>query len=538
MTPPREITIPGARVTLLATPNGRARAPVWAIERATQAPLGHDAINPANKRERDRFLDTLDEGLRAEVDALLVKLSAEIQTRLIEAAKAQPADPFGDLIPWPEPIDATALLAVAIALIDRYAVLPPHAVEAVALWLLHTYVADVADHYPYLLITSPTRQCGKTTLLEIIEHTAFRAIRSDGYTAAALYRRIDQLSPTLLLDELDTRLRGDSGEALRGVLNSGFQPGGKVTICIGDNHEPTDFRTGGPKVLAGIGRAWDTVTSRSIPLKMQRATKAELRDRAKIRGHLIAGECLPFRQQALRWANDTRETLRDADPNVPEELGARQADVWRPLLAIADVAGGEWPKRARDAAKALHGVAEDEGDYGLLVLSDALQIVRDRMKADVAKDEKDAPGIFTATLLEELRQIGDDRPWAEYTRDGKSLSPRQLASLLGRFGIKPRNVRAGDVVKKGYAYKDLKPAFARYLEPDKTDEAPATQPQNPLQALQTSGVADVADCTGGVPGVIYHADGGSEYTAAEMARQFAEKRAKRAATVAPDEEAI
>src|SRR5262249_17492552 len=157
-----------------------------------------------------------------------------------------------------------------------------------------------------------------------------RAEMTGGITAAALYRRIDRCSPTMLLDELDTRLRAEGGEALRGVLNTGFHVRGTVTICSGDDNEDRGFKTFCPKVLAGMGRLWDTVMSRSIPVRLQRASAAERRQLKKIRGERIGGECLPLRRQLRRLADDLKETLVAADPAVPDKLSARQGDIWRP----------------------------------------------------------------------------------------------------------------------------------------------------------------------------------------------------------------
>lgn len=246
-------------------------------------------------------------------------------------------------------------------------------------------------------------------------------------------------------------------------------------------------------MLAGIGRPWDTVTSRSIPIRMHRASRGELRPIQKIRHDRLAQSCEPLRRQALRWAADHRAELLGADPDVPDELGARQADVWRPLLAIADVADqdrpvadwGEtlsatsWSDASRAAAKALHGVAEEEGDYGLLLLGDVRRIVRTHQLAD----RFDGAGIFTATLIEDLVALGEASPWQEFTPDGRPITPRKLASLLGRFGIKPDDVRNGTIVRKGYTYSNLEPLFKCYLpvEPALIGKSPPCNPLHPLQ---------------------------------------------------------
>ena len=65
------------------------------------------------------------------------------------------------------------------------------------------------------------------------------------------------------------------------------------------------------------------------------------------------------RRQAARWAADNFDNLIDPDPAIPQALNDRAADNWRPLLAIADMAGGEWPQRAREAACVLSGEGHD-----------------------------------------------------------------------------------------------------------------------------------------------------------------------------------
>jgi Protein of unknown function (DUF3631) len=146
-----------------------------------------------------------------------------------------------------------------------------------------------------------------------------------------------------------------------------------------------------------------------------------------------------------------RETLRETDAATPEELGARQSDVWRPLLAIADLAGGHWPETARTAALALHGVAEDEGDYGLLLLEDLRTLFQ----------EHGTRHLFSAIIAEELKKR-EDRPWPEYHHD-KAITVSGIARLLRRFGVTPHQVRVGPDSQKGYSLEHLGPVFDTYL---------------------------------------------------------------------------
>ena len=54
-------------------------------------------------------------------------------------------------------------------------------------------------------------------------------------------------------------------------------------------------------------------------------------------------------RKAMRWAADNEAALKAADPEIPEGISDRAADNVRILLAIADVAQGGGPERARRA---------------------------------------------------------------------------------------------------------------------------------------------------------------------------------------------
>lgn len=476
------VLVESATLRAITMVNGRAKCRVFLyLSRDQETPIAAETLDLASSSDRARFLEQIADDSRSEAGPLLMQLAAAAAAAASAPKRKDDtdADLFPPVEPWDASVNGAQVLDEVRALIRRYIVLPDHGPEVLALWIVHTYLIDIADYTPYLLITSPVRECGKSTALDLLVHVAHRAQQTGGITAAALYRRIDRHSPAMLLDELDTRLRGDSGELLRGVLNTGFHRSGKITICVGDNHDDQDFSTFGPKVLAGIGRVWDTVTSRSIPLRLNRATKEELATLTKIRGDRIGDTCLPFRRKLRRFADDNRNMLRIADPVTPEKLSARQGDVWRPLLAIADVAGGHWPDTARTAALALHGIAEEEGDYGLLLLEDVYNLFGATGAAVLA----------SADIVQKLVAM-EERPWPEY-RHGKEISPRGLAALLGRFGVKPRTHRIDThATAKGYARSELQPVFDTYLAP--------TPPALSVTSVTPALVTDVTDKKQGV----------------------------------------
>jgi hypothetical protein len=249
---------------------------------------------------------------------------------------------------------ATAELATAVeGFITQYVALPAQDAQVLALWTLHTWVAHIAGCTPYLLITSSEPGAGKSRLLEVLSYVVRKPWLTSDATATALFRRMDQERPTLLLDEIDVKFRGGSSyEALRGVLNSGNRPEGRVTRCDG-KWETRDYATYGPKALAGIDNGFlpDTIIDRSIRINMQKS-RGQV---ARLRSHVAAAQGAPLTYTLEQWSAVVVDELAREEPQLPVELSDRAADAWEPILAISAFAGGDWQDRAQNAALALSG---------------------------------------------------------------------------------------------------------------------------------------------------------------------------------------
>jgi Protein of unknown function (DUF3631) len=332
--------------------------------------------------------------------------------------------------------------------IRRYVVLSTDAAAAVALWVAHTHTMDAAECTPYLQINSATKRSGKTRLLEALEPLVARPWFTARTSAAALVRKVHAEHPTLLLDESDTAFNGDKeyAENLRGLLNSGYRRSGRWTCCTGQGAAITakDFSTFSAKAIAGIGVLPGTVADRSITIELRRRTKDEWC--ARWREREAHADAQPTRDALAAWARGVMAVLKQARPTFPETLGDRQADVWEPLLAIADVAGGAWPARARHAAVKLSGSVEDT-DLVVELLTDIQPIVRAATATVIPTKD------LIATLV-----AADERPWATWRHD-KPITPRALARLLGPLFIHPCSVGS----HRGYRTDAFNDALARYL---------------------------------------------------------------------------
>ena len=122
--------------------------------------------------------------------------------------------------PWPELVDGEAMLTEIAALIALHVSLPAALADAVALWTVMTWLHDRLDVSPFLNVTSATKRCGKSLLLEVVTELVYRPLPTSNVTPAVLYRIIEKSAPTLLLDEADRTFAKKDNPNLIAIINS------------------------------------------------------------------------------------------------------------------------------------------------------------------------------------------------------------------------------------------------------------------------------------------------------------------------------
>jgi hypothetical protein len=338
----------------------------------------------------------------------------------------------------------------------RYVVLPsPEAADAIVLWIAATHAVPAWNCAQRLDITSPVKRCGKSRLLDIIEATCHAPLITVNISAAALVRSIGADPPTLLLDEADTVFGPkavDNHEDLRGILNAGHARNRPYIRWDVTTRSTERCPTFAMAALAGIGALPDTITDRAVVIAMRRRAPGEAVARYRDRR-----DGVPLRElgEYLReWVRAHVDELRDAEPDMPVE--DRAADTWEPLIAVADLAGGDWPARARKAAIVL--TAEDDADTSLGA----------RLLADLRDVFGSADKLHGETILAALHKISE-APWADYF--GHPLNARDLARLLKPYGVSATDVRIDGATKRGYRRDDLYDPWGRYLPPSQGGSA-------------------------------------------------------------------
>ncbi len=384
-------------------------------------------------------------GAAAALGVSVTALDAAVRDHRTQAEVNKAADDFEDVAPWPDRVDGAALLDEIRQIVDRFCVLPEHSAPLIAAWVVHSWAHSASDVSPILAFTSPQKRCGKTTAMKVISALVPKKLHSVNISTSVMFRVIEEHSPTVLIDEADTFLAAN--EDLRGILNGGHdRMSAYVWRSDGDTHKPTRFSVWAPKCIAMIGSLPDTLEDRALLVELRRKAKGEDRERFRSK---LALSFYPVKQRAARWALDHHAALFDADPVLPDSLNDRAQDNARAIVAIADEAGGHWPKLVRDALVGIASVldVDDPSDDGAALLKDIVAIM----------DQSDARSMSSTDLALKLSHLVD-APWSEFNR-GHPISPRAVAILLKPYRIQPRRDRYGSV----YHRRDFDDAVHRYL---------------------------------------------------------------------------
>jgi predicted metalloprotease len=141
--------------------------------------------------------------------------------------------------------------------------------------------------------------------------------------------------------------------------------------------------------------------------------------------------------------------IATAQPKIPDQLNDRAADIWEPLLVLADIAGGDWPAKARHAAIALSTRAQETNPIGALLMDIFMCFANHRIDR-----------VHTRELVGYLDTCGI-RPWNEMLK--RPITDLWLSQQLRPYAIRPRTFRVDGIQAKGYLQEDMLDAFRRYI---------------------------------------------------------------------------
>lgn len=369
-----------------------------------------------------------------------------------------------------------------------------HARVAHALWIAHAWLMDRWDSTPRIAFLSTEPGSGKTRALEVTAPLVPNPVHAVNVSPAYLFRRVSDTAglPTVLYDEIDTVFgpKAKDNEDLRGLLNAGHRRGATAGRCEvrGKTVVTVDYPAYCAVAIAGLNDMPDTIQTRSVVVRMRRRAPHEFVDPWRARIH--EAEAAPLKARLATWAASFPATV--TWPHMPAEVTDRAADVWEPLLAVAEYVGDDWPIRARVAAVTLvTDVTARAESLGVRLLADLRTVFADKRV------------MSTEDILAALTAM-DEAPWGDLR--GKALDARGLASRLRRYGVERTTVNLGGVDRaKGYRADDLADPWSRYLSPRSAFESvtavtPVTsQPRDDGGGNRVTQVTEKSSNEGGNP---------------------------------------
>jgi hypothetical protein len=374
---------------------------------------------------------------------------------IVSKRRAPPSPPPAPPPPPPgDPITVRDLFEGMRAVFAEYLSLEPHEYSVCALWCMHTHVFARFMHTPRLILRSPVRDCGKTTLIDIVAGFVPYPEKSENMTAATFFRVTDRGGDTLLLDEVDN-LSLQTDARFRAALNSGYRRGGKIHRVI--KGEPVPYNTFAPVVLAVIGTVPLPLARRGLMIELKRDPQAAINRRQFNSEDDEQREMFSLIKAHLSvWAHNCEIALR---PPMPEQLTGGQADNWRPLIAVSDACGPEIGQLAREIAVKMCRDLDEDIEVQLL------RDIRDLF------DRKRIDRLTSAVIVKNLNLLPHGL-WSDWrgekgTDTPRPITPGIVAKLLAPFGVRPVTIwplRRGPDSKsaRGYHRHQFEAAWASY----------------------------------------------------------------------------
>jgi hypothetical protein len=373
--------------------------------------------------------------------------------------------------------------------VRRFSAFPSrHCAPTLALWYAHTHIADQLYVTPRLILDSAEPGSGKTRVLEVAQYLVAAPEMTLSASRAALFRMVAAGPITILFDEVDTIFNNKTGGGnLRAMLNAGYKRSATIPRYDTKTGSVQRFPVYTPAALAGIaGGMPATITSRAITIHMRRRRPDEYVE--SFRERTVEHQAQALRADLAEWVCSVADDIAAAEPAMPDGVTDRAAEIWEPLIAIADAAGDHWPSTARDAcAYFVHTSVPSPDSIGVELLAD----LRDLFTS--AGTDRLASRDIVAALL-----TMDDAPWSALP--DRPLGPRQLARVLRRYGVRPVTFDATVGKAKGYvtfstigkqAQVGLADAWLRYLP---ATDKPGTSGNSPDQTV--TGERRVTDLAG------------------------------------------
>jgi hypothetical protein len=361
-----------------------------------------------------------------------------------------------ELQPWDTMIVPYELFDELSTAFKSFIKLTDEQADAIASWVILSYFVEkpeeqqLLDYLPILNISSPERQCGKSTLKDLIYELVPRPLNTENCTEAALFRLINAKMPTLLIDESENFIHRPE---LRTILNGGYQKTGVVHRQGGKTWEETQqFSTWCAKCITGIGTLHDTLQSRCITIRLKRKLNTD----QVLRKNIVLKDdpefFLNLKRKIIRFYLDYNNEILNKQLEMPLELDDRSQNNWEGIYKIASVIDEKCLARIKTASISLGKNALSEDSEGIQLLKDIKEI---------CNDDPEVSAFPSGALTICLNKM-EDKQWISYNRH-RGIDQSQLSRLLKPYEIHPKQQKIDGRNIRGYKRDDFEDAFKRYL---------------------------------------------------------------------------
>jgi hypothetical protein len=424
-------------------------------------------------------------------------------------------DPMADVfsgVPQSDGIDGDELLTRVRDWLGTYiSTASDSDLDLLAVWAVHTHLVVETYYTPRLLIDSPVPDSGKTTTMEHLKHLCIRATLMATITSAAvLSRMLDVEMRTILVDEADRALdpKKEGVNDLLAVLNSGYKRGGTRPVLVpgkGGKWVAKEMPTFAPVALAGNSpRLPDDTRSRTIRVLLMPDRSGLIKES---NWRKIEPEALALRDEIAAWADQVRDQVNQNEPDLPDGIRGRFREKWAPLKAVADAAGGDWPKRTDAMALNDRKEVEMDKEDGLTRDKPSVALLHHIYEVWPPNQDKTANATFLPSG-ELIRLLVSEHPemWGPMSSYGKELTTKRLGFLLAE-SYKIHSDREDRTGPRGYFHSVfIKPWTAMGVgqpAPDSPDapDAPdqgrgSTRSGSPFNPLPQSGASGASGSSG------------------------------------------
>jgi hypothetical protein len=325
--------------------------------------------------------------------------------------------------------------------------------DAFTLWAAMTHMRNpegefVGQTAPRCIIRADVAGAGKSLLGRLAELTIGNGNLVSLPSYWGVVRGISERNQTVIVDNYDTIRRGRS-DILNLLLIGAYKHTAEIMRGKQGEEELDVF---GPMAITAVGRKlrvdsdFAPVLERSIVIDVEKKADHVQLDEFDNADPQHMSRALGIRAALARWGQDVAAEYQTMRPALP--LHNRERDMWRPLVAVAELAGGDWPDRADRALRVLvlgEAVAPAADDDPFARLTPA-----ERTMVEVAHAFRQAgepAHLSTVDLLARMATLPGGKRWSvpELGDDDRTRVLRSrtmsLSADLDMFGVVRSSVK-------------------------------------------------------------------------------------------------